>query len=300
MAATLAEGSRLADVKACVATTIVVLSCQPMVEVTVLPNRFRPGVGLAPSRVAQRPWLPQHARLCPVLEAGSALGYLVYPPLRPDEAFQILYQDTKYQVTFFRERKPGQWDDVFRLTFSLAVGGGSSYSADLAVKEGGAPPTDAEVNELCTAVILPQHFGQPPGAVGLRGSADFRTPSGWDTVYGAVVNQISPPVLSCLTVRIETDWYSQGTEFRYVLQPGDLLHVTATQPIGQVLFVPRDEVTLRDGSKEDAAEFFRQRDTFDEEKAADQVTAPYGLRYSPLYQKRRQGKTRRPDDKTEK
>jgi hypothetical protein len=110
-----------------------------MVEVTVLPNRFRPGIGLAPSRVPQRPWLPQHARLCPVLEAGSALGYLVYPPLRLDEAFQLLYVDSKYQFTYIRERGPGQWDDVFRMTFSLAVGGGSSYTAELAVKEGGNP-----------------------------------------------------------------------------------------------------------------------------------------------------------------
>ena len=72
-------------------------------EVTTLPNRFRPGVGLAPARVAQRPWLPQHARLCPVLEAGSALGYLVYPPLRADEAFQVSYVDRKYQLTYVRE-----------------------------------------------------------------------------------------------------------------------------------------------------------------------------------------------------
>jgi hypothetical protein len=271
-----------------------------MAEVTVLPNRFRPGVGIAPSRVSQRPWLPQHARLCPVLESGSALGYLVYPPLRLDEAYQILYADTKYHFTYFREGKPGQWDEVFRLTFSLAVGGGSSYHAELAVSAGGKPPNDDEVNEICAGLILPQHFGQPVGAVGLRGSVDFRTPEGWDTVYTGVANQISPPVLSCLTVRIETDWYSQGTEFRYVLQQGDLLHVSATQPIGQVFFLLREDITLREGSKEELAEFLRVRDRFDEEKAADQVTAPYGMRYSPLYQKRRQGRGRRPDDKASK
>jgi hypothetical protein len=278
-----------------------------MVEVTVLPNRFRPGIGVAPSRVAQRPWLPQHARLCPVLESASALGCLVYPPLRLDEGFQVHYTaDMKYVFSYFRERKPGQWEDVFQMTFTLAGSGGSSYTMELAVKEdgegdqGSKPPTDAEIDEILTALILPQHFGQPAGAVGLRGSADFRTPEGWDTVYGGLNNHISPPVLSCLTVRVETDWYAHGTEFRYVLQPGDLLHVSATQPIGQVFFVPREEITLRDGSKDELAEFSRQWDDFDREKAADQVTAPYGLRYSPLYQKRRQGKARRPDDKTAK
>src|SRR5262245_40546384 len=104
-----------------------------MPDVTVLPNRFRPGVGLAPARVAQRPWLPQHARLCPVLEAGSALGYLVYPPLRLDEAFQLVFEDSKYHFTYMRERTPGQWDEVFRVTFTLAVGGGAGYTMQLAI-----------------------------------------------------------------------------------------------------------------------------------------------------------------------
>jgi hypothetical protein len=269
-----------------------------MAEVTVLPNRFRPGVGLPPAKVAQRPYLPQHARHCPVLEAGSALGYLVYPPLRKTEAFQIVYSDAKYHFTYLRENKASRWEELFRLTFSLAVGGGTSHSLDLAVSEGGTPPTDAEVTEICAALIMPQHFGQPVGAVGLRGSVDFRTPEGWDTVYIAVANQTSPPLLSCLTVRVETDWYAQGTEFRYVLQPGELFHVTSTTPIGQVFFIPRDEITLRDGTKEELAAFMREGDAFDVEKAADQVVAPYGLSYSPLYQKRRRGKTpRRPDDK---
>ena len=81
------------------------------------------------------------------------------------------------------------------------------------------------------------------------------------------------------------------------MQPGDLLHVSATQPIGQVFFVPREEITLRDGNKDERAEFIRQWDSFEGEKAANQVTAPYGLRYSPLYQQRRQGRNRSPDDK---
>src|SRR3954462_1262222 len=109
-------------------------------EVRLFPHSMGPTTGLKPRRESQRPWLPQHARHCPVLEAGSALGYLVYPPLRLDEAYQILYADSKYHLTYFRERKPGQWEDVFRLTFSLAVGGGSSYGMDLAVKDGGEPP----------------------------------------------------------------------------------------------------------------------------------------------------------------
>ena len=48
-------------------------------EVSLFPNPRRPGIGLKPRREAQRPLLPQHARHCPVLEAGSSLGFLVYP-----------------------------------------------------------------------------------------------------------------------------------------------------------------------------------------------------------------------------
>jgi hypothetical protein len=76
-----------------------------------------------------------------------------------------------------------------------------------------------------------------------------------------------------------------------------MIHVTATRPIGQVFFIPRDEPILREATQEEMADFNRRQDAFAQEKAADQLTAPYGLRYSPAYQKRRQGKIRRPEEK---
>jgi hypothetical protein len=261
-------------------------------EVTTLPNRFRPGVGLAPSRVAQRPWLPQHARLCPVLEAGSALGYLVYAPLRADEAFQVTYADRKYQLTYVRETSPGQWENVFRLTFGQPAGGTGIVGQELALSDVDPDLTERSVCDLREALIFPHHLGVPAGGVGLRAAVDFRTPPGWDTVYGPVVNHLQPPFLSGLTVRVETDWYAHDTEFRYVLQPGDTLQVSSTIPIGQVFFVPREEITLREATSEDVAHFNRERELFDQRKASDQLTAPYGLRYSPLYQKLRKGKTK--------
>src|SRR3954452_23094345 len=100
-------------------------------EVRLFPHSRRRGVGRRPRRESQRPYLPQHARHCPVLEAGSALGYLVYPPLRKTEAFQIVYSDAKYHFTYLRENKASRWEELFRLTFSLAVGGGTSHSLDL-------------------------------------------------------------------------------------------------------------------------------------------------------------------------
>ena len=41
-------------------------------EVGLFPNPRRPGFGVRPRRESLRPLLPQHARHCPVLEAGSA------------------------------------------------------------------------------------------------------------------------------------------------------------------------------------------------------------------------------------
>ena len=61
-------------------------------EVALFPNPRRPGIGLRPKIEAQRPLLPQHARLCPVLEAGSSLGALVYPSLHKNEQIQIGYE----------------------------------------------------------------------------------------------------------------------------------------------------------------------------------------------------------------
>ena len=118
---------------------------------------------------------------------------------------------------------------------------------------------------------------------------DFRTPAGWDTVYGPITNHLQPPTLSGLTVRVETDWYAHDTEFRYLLSPGDTLQVSATTPIGQVFFVPREEITIREATRDELLDYSREKEAFDERKATDQVTAPYGLRYSPLYQKLRKG-----------
>src|SRR5437016_14667132 len=61
-------------------------------EVRLFPNSARPGVGLKPRREAQRPLLPQHARHCPVLEAGSAMGFLVFPPLETYESYYVGYE----------------------------------------------------------------------------------------------------------------------------------------------------------------------------------------------------------------
>src|SRR5437667_3094431 len=92
-------------------------------EVRLFSNSSRPGVGLKPRRESQRPLLPQHARNCPVLEAGSALGFLVYPPLEQNESYHLEFQgDGRYQFSYFVMNQRGKWDPLFSATIVLPVG----------------------------------------------------------------------------------------------------------------------------------------------------------------------------------
>ena len=86
-----------------------------------------------------------------------------------------------------------------------------------------------------------------------------------------------------LVVRVETDWYAHETEFRYVLQPGEGIPGAHNMPIGQVFFVPRETVTLRDCTEEELAAVRAAKKEFAREKAAATISTPHGLQYSPHY-----------------
>jgi hypothetical protein len=54
-------------------------------------------------------------------------------------------------------------------------------------------------------------------------------------------------------------------------------------PIGQVFFVPREDVTLRDATPEEIAALEQSRQQFFHDKAAAAQKTPYGLTVSPHY-----------------
>jgi hypothetical protein len=138
---------------------------------------------------------------------------------------------------------------------------------------------------LMPAMFISQDdLGTPAGAVTLRGAWNFQTPQGWDTVYTPVFNMIERPVAPMLVIRVETDWYVHDSEFRYVLQPGETISASHSMPIGQVIFVPREEITFRDGTEEEIAARHQSALAFYDEKARTKVKTPYGLEYSPHYQ----------------
>jgi hypothetical protein len=253
-------------------------------EVRLFPNSRRPGVGLKPRRESQRPLLPQHARHCPVLEAGSALGFLVYPPLETNESFHLEFQgEGRYQFSYFLSRPTGKWDPIFSLTVVLPVGSIGMIKEDVAFATPNPPISRDEAAGIARAFIVPEDLGTPPGALSLRGATNFQTPSGWDTVYTPVFNMIERPIAPMLIVRVETDWYAHETEFRYVLQPGEGISATHSMPIGQVFFVPREEITLRDCTEQELEAIGQSAEKFSRDKAALKLTTAYGMTYSPHY-----------------
>ena len=252
-------------------------------EVRLLPNSRRPGVGLKPRREGTRPLLPQHARHCPVLEAGSALGFMVYPPLEQKESLYIEHEgDGRYKFVYYLQTQDGQRTPLFQVTMSLSVGGVGMVKEEVTFV--GAPVLSREAALAVSRVFLvPEDMGTPAGAIALRGATNFQTPSGWDTVYTPIFNMIERPVAPMLVVRVETDWYAHETEFRYVLQAGEGITVDHSLPIGQVFFVPREEITMRACTTEELKAFEESRQEFNRHKAAAVQTTSYGLSYSPHY-----------------
>ncbi len=264
-------------------------------EVRLFPNSRRPGVGMKPHREGQRPLLSQHARHCPVLEAGNALGFLVYPPLEPNESYHVEFQgEGRYQFVYFLQNPRGKWDALFAVTYVFPVGSIGMIREDVAFMSPNPEMSREDALLAARTFVVPEDLGTPPGALSLRGATNFQTPAGWDTVYTPIFNMIERPVAPMLVVRVETDWYAHETEFRYVLQPGEGIPGSHSLPIGQVVFVPREDVTFRDCTAEEVAAIKASQDEFTREKAAARTTTPYGMPYSPHYARQSRGTKPKP------
>ncbi|MEO5924898.1 MAG: hypothetical protein ABIR70_13845 [Bryobacteraceae bacterium] len=253
-------------------------------EVRLFPNPRRPGFGVRPKRESQRPLLPQHARHCPVLEAGSAAGFMVYPPLAEHELVQVGYEgEGRYALQYSVNATGRKWEPVFEVIYQLAVGGLGARKEEVKLMIEATPESTSTALMMARMFIAVDDLGTPAGAVTLRGAHNFQTPPGWDTVYTSISNVIERPVAPVLMIRVETDWYVHDTEFRYVLAPGETISASHNLPIGQVIFIPREEVTLVDGTAEEIEARHKTSEIFFREKAAAKVKTPYGLEQSPHY-----------------
>jgi hypothetical protein len=102
-------------------------------------------------------------------------------------------------------------------------------------------------------------------------------------VYTSIFNMIERPMAPVLAIRVETDWYVHDTEFRYVLLPGESISASHNLPIGQAFFVPREKITLRDGTGEEIEARQKSSEEFFDAKKAAKVKTGYGLEHSPHY-----------------
>jgi SEC-C motif len=265
-------------------------------EVSLFPNLRRPGFGLKPKRESQRPLLPQHARHCPVLEAGSGLGFMVHPPLAEHELYQVGYEgEGRYQLTYSINPEGSRWEPIFTVNFILPIGGIGATSEEVKMLVDATPESNSTARLMARMFIVPEDLGTPAGAVTLRGAWNFQTPPGWDTVYTPIFNMIERPIAPMMVIRVETDWYVHDTEFRYVLQPGETVSASHNLPIGQVLFVPREEITLREGTEAEASARLQTSNAFFQEKSASKIKTPYGLEYSPHYLRTSRQRNSRPE-----
>ncbi len=261
-------------------------------EVRLFANSRRPGIGWKPRRESQRPLLPQHARHCPVLEAGSALGFLVYPALSDNESFHIEFQgEGRYQF-IYAINTGGNWEAILTINLIFPIGSIGMMKEEVVFSTRKPPMSREAALSLMRALVVPEDMGTPPGAIALRGATNFQTPPGWDTVYTPVFNMIERPIAPMLVVRVETDWYAHESEFRYVLQPGEGIPGAYNMPIGQVFFVPREEITMRDCTEAELAAIQKSKEEFFREKEAQKISTPHGLQYSPHYL--RQSRSQKP------
>jgi len=267
-------------------------------EVRLFPHSTRPGVGMRPREESRRPLLPQHSRHCPVLEAGNSVGFLVYPPLEPNEAFHVEFEgEGRYRFTFYMGSASTKWQPMFSVTMTLPIGGVGKLKEDVEFMVPNAPVLPDAALMMARMFIVPEDLGTPSGGISLRGATNFQTPPGWDTVYTSIFNNIERPIAPMLVVRVETDWYAHETEFRYVLQPGEGIPGAHNMPIGQVFFVPRESVTLRDCTEDELAAVRTSKREFASGKAAATIATPHGLQYSPHYA--RESRSRRVSDGVE-
>ena len=127
-------------------------------DVRMFSNSGRPGVGQPPRREGQRPLLPQHARHCPVLEAGSALGFLVYPPLEPNEAAHITYEgEGRYTCGYFLVGPGGKWDKIFTVAFVMPVGSIGAMREEVEFRK--PIITDENAVNMAKAFLVPRGPG---------------------------------------------------------------------------------------------------------------------------------------------
>lgn len=216
---------------------------------------------------------------------------MVYAPLLPTESYYVEYEgDGRYKFVYCLQFQGGP-APVFSVAIAMSHGALGMFKEEVECV-GGSSVSRAEALDLMRALLVPENVGTPAGAVAIRGATNFITPLNWDTMYAPIFNMIERPVAPMLSVRVETDWYAHETEFRYVLQAGEVITVQHSLPVGQVFFMPREEMTMRDCTPAEVEEIRKSQGEFARRKSEIAQRTSYGLTVSPHYL--RQSRARKP------
>lgn len=177
------------------------------VEVRLFPNSRRPGIGPRPRSEAQRPLLPLHARHCPVLEAGSATGFLVHAPLAENESFYVSYEgEGRYHFAYLLSATAAKWEPIFSVAFQLPIGGVGTIKEEVTMSVPSTPESRDLALLTARMFIAVDDLGTPAGAVTLRGAWSFQTPPGWDTIYTPIFNMIERPAVPSRSATELREW----------------------------------------------------------------------------------------------
>ncbi|HJM88839.1 MAG TPA: hypothetical protein QF624_04325 [Dehalococcoidia bacterium] len=256
-------------------------------KVKILPTVRRPDVGKSPTHENRRAWLPQQTRFCPVVEDLDRLGFLVYPPLANNETLQLYRRDDDVLVvTFYTANESG-----LGVAFVVEVPPGGTNSPEVTSIDAERGFDETSALELLDAVAV--DLNGPAGTFGLRGASNFITEDGWDCVYTAVFNEIARPAVPSMVTRIETDRVAHETTFHIALHRGEVMSAAGGGPIGQVFFIPREEVLIADGSPDEEQRFATVQREYWDERATKEKTTNYGATFT--YQYRDHQKARRAD-----
>jgi len=222
------------------------------VQVKIVPNYRRPGAGHLPVRPSLPSEGPTPAPRRPSFEAASESGFLVYPPLHPTEAVEVLLQDDgAFLFTLFADDAHGNETRLFSVTTGGSAGWGGL--GRVVYNTSKRTSIDHQMIDQLIAAMTTNVMPGTPGQFGFLGAHNFITPEGWNTLCVSPLNDPRDDGIPSLNCLIESDWYPQNTEFRYAFKRGESIRFTHDTPLGQVLFVPREPVTLVGVSATDQA-----------------------------------------------
>ena len=140
-----------------------------------------------------------------MLEAGSALGFMVYASLEPKESLYVEFEgEGRYKFVYYLQTQGGKRTPIFQVTMSLSGGRHRHGQGGGDVRRCADAVARSRARRDARVFFVPEDMGTPPGAIALRGATNFQTPSGWDTVYTPIFNMIERPVAPML-VRARRD-----------------------------------------------------------------------------------------------